>query len=167
VNLRLRSGAGRLLAEQRLLVESGPVARPYAFTFTPLSEAAGQRFRLEIQKGEGPGGRLFVPIFRGGTPGAGPVIDHDGRLHPDWSTQFRLFQTVRPATYFRELLRTDTLTAAGVLAAAALVMIGAALGLDRAARRFGSGLPRASAWFLGLAVALGAVWAAYALLPTT
>ena len=162
VNLRLRRASGEIVAESRIDIGAGDRAQLHRFRFTPIENSRQADFDLEIERAPSAAGELFVPVARVRDRASGVFTDHDGVPHSDWTVRYQLFQRIRPISYFRSLLESDFLTAAGALAAAGLLALGAGGGI----RRLAPGLaPAAAPWLFGVILTIGAAWLAFAFLP--
>lgn len=160
-NLRLLDESGRVLAETKVDVRSATTPGIYSLAFPPLPNQFNTYLDLEIQRAEESIGNLLLPIHVGQLPGRRGVTDHDGTFQKEWAIHVKLFRTLRPIAYAREIWTNDRPTAIGAVAAMFLVTATAAAGF-----RY-RGVPTYSATLLGITVTVGTVWLGFAVLPAT
>ena len=164
LNLRIRNNHGELVAESLQLVDGSGVSEQ-GISFSPITESEGQIFEIEIQPAEGAEGDIYLPMRAGSGLPVEVFRDLEGEPIVDWSSNFRLHQTVRPLTFVRGVLAADPLTGLGVVAALALLVGSLAAALGAVGRARGFGLGPFVAGVFGADLTLAVVWAAYALYP--
>ena len=160
-NLRLLDESGRVLAETKVDVRSANTPGIYSLTCPPLTNQFTTYLDLELQRAEESIGDLLIPIHIGQLPGRRGVTDHDGTIQKDWAIHVKLFRTLRPIAYAKEIWTNDWPTAIGAVAAMFLVAVTAAAGF-----RYG-GASTYPATLLGISVTVGIVWIGFAILPAT
>ncbi len=164
LNFRLRTKEGNLVAEGRTLVYSRFGTVDYGVKFPPLADSAGRFYELEVQPAQGAVGDLYLPIQFVHSAGSA-FVPAGGGARSDWSVIYRLYQTVRPLTFVRQVLAQDPVTGLGLIAAyilatALLAWIAGRLG---DVPTFSRG--PISTWSVGAAGSLAAAWGLWAAFP--
>ncbi len=164
LNLRIRDDRGELVAEARVTVNR-PGVSDQAISFGPIADSEGRVFEIEIQPAEGAEGDIYLPMRAGsGLPGES-FRDQEAELGVDWSSNYRLQQTVRPLTFVRATFAADPLTGLGLIAAVALLvgaLAAASRGVGRALR---FRLDPPTAGVLGTTLTLALFWGMFAMYP--
>jgi|GEM_PF-2214125 hypothetical protein len=164
LNLRIRDDQGEVVAEARLTVNR-PGISVQAISFSPIADSEGRVFEIEIQPAEGAEGDIYLPMRAGsGLPGES-FRDQEAGLGVDWSSNYRLRQTVRPLTFIRATFAADPVTGMGLIAALTL-LVGALGAVSRGVGwvlRFR--LDLSTTGVFGTTLALALFWAAFAMYP--
>jgi len=164
LNLRIRDDRGELVAEARVTVNR-PGVSDQAISFRPIADSGGRVFEIEIQPAEGAEGDIYLPMRAGsGLPGES-FRDQEAELGVDWSSNYRLRQTVRPLTFVRATFAADPVTGLGLVAVLALLtaaLAAASRGVGRALR---FRLDPPTAGVFGTTLALALFWVVFAIYP--
>lgn len=164
VNLRIRDDQGEVVAEARITVDR-PGVSDQAISFGPIADSEGRVFEIEIQPAEGAEGDIYLPMRAGSGLRGEAFRDQEAELDVDWSSNYRLRQTVRPLTFIRSTFAADSVTGVGLIAALTL-LVGA---LAAASRGVGQSLrfrlDPPTAGVFGTTLALALFWAVFAMYP--
>ncbi len=164
LNMRIRDGRSELVAEARLVVNHGGLS-DQAISFGPIADSEGRAFEVEIQPAEGAEGDVYLPMRTGSGLSGEAFRDQEGKHSVDWSSNYRLHQTVRPLTFIRGIFTADSLTVLGMLTAISLLTFALAAASRGVGRVLGLKVNLTAGAFFSGALTLTLGWVAFATYP--